>query len=210
MVDDTDAPFRQSLADLSRQLASRVPIEPPEFDPKLPDELPTEPDEPARRRRRFRPGLALLALAVGFGAAAIVNAMLGAENEPQPPARTVAAVVPPPPSDPAPPPTADALEPTKRVTFDPPPPAVAPIVVAAPEPAPPKGKLEGYEVMEIQTRLKAAGLDPGPLDGISGGLTASAIREYQASKGKPQTGKLDRELLSQLRKEPERKEAPKP
>jgi len=202
MVNDTDEPFRQSLADLSRQLASRVPIEPPEFDPKLADELPAEPEEPARRRRRFRPGLALLALAVGFGGAAIIHAMVGAVSEPQPPARTVAAVAPPPPSDPAPPPTVEALEPPKRLTFDPPAPTVAPIVVAAPEPAPPKGKLEGYEVMEIQTRLKAAGLDPGPLDGISGGLTASAIKEYQASKGKPQTGKLDRELLSQLRKEP--------
>jgi Putative peptidoglycan binding domain len=202
MVDDTDEPFRQSLAHLSRQLASRVPIEPPEFDPKVADELPPEPREPARQYRRHRPWLAVLALLVGFGVAGVIHAMIGAPAEsPQPP-RTVAAVVPQPP-EPVPPPNADALAPNRPVTVDPPPPTVPPIVIAAPETAvPPKGKLEAYEVMEIQTRLKAAGLNPGPLDGVAGGQTASAIREYEASKGKPSTGKPDRALLQQLRKEP--------
>jgi peptidoglycan hydrolase-like protein with peptidoglycan-binding domain len=89
------------------------------------------------------------------------------------------------------------------VTVDPPPPSVAPVVVAKPEVAvPPKGKLEGYEVMEIQSRLKAAGLNPGPLDGVAGGQTRSAIKEYEAAKGQPSTGKLDRALLQQLRQEP--------
>jgi membrane-bound lytic murein transglycosylase B len=56
--------------------------------------------------------------------------------------------------------------------------------------------------MEIQSRLKAAGLNPGPLDGLVGGQTASAIKEYEAAKGKPSTGKPDRALLLQLRQEP--------
>ena len=202
MVNDTDEPFRQSLADLSRQLASRVPIEPPEFDPKVADELPPEPTEPARRPRRHRPWLGVLALLVGFGLAGVIRAMIGAPAElPQSP-RTMAAVVPALP-EPVPPPNADALAPKRPVTVDPPPPPVAPIIIATPEVAvPPKGKLEGYEVMEIQSRLKAAGLNPGPLDGVAGGQTATAIKEYEAAKGKPTTGKPDRSLLLQLRQEP--------
>ena len=76
------------------------------------------------------------------------------------------------------------------------------MVVAAPEPATPKGNLEGYEIMELQTRLKALGLNPGPLDGLSGAQTVAAIKQYEASRNRPQTGKLDRELLKQLRQEP--------
>ena len=75
--------------------------------------------------------------------------------------------------------------------------------MVAPEPSALKGKLEGYEIMEIQARLKAAGLNPGPLDGMPGGQTSSAIKQYEASKGQAQTGKLDRDLLKQLRREPE-------
>jgi len=203
MVDDTDEPFRQSLADLSRQLASRRPLEPPKFDPKDADELPPEPTEPARRSRRHRPWLGVLALVIGFGLAAVVHAMIGGPAEPPQSARTIASVAPPPP-EPVPPPNAEAIAPARPVTVDPPP-AMPPIVIAAPEPAaPPKGKLEAYEVMEIQTRLKTIGLNPGPLDGVAGGQTASAIREYEATKGKPSTGKPDRALLQQLRQEPER------
>jgi hypothetical protein len=204
MVDDTDEPFRQSLADLSRQLASRGPLEPPpDFDPKLADELPPEPTEPARQLRRHRPWLGVLALLVGFGLAGVIHIAIGTPAEqPQSP-RTVATVVPSPPEL-VPPPNADALAPKRPVTVDPPPPAVPPVTVAAtPEVTVlPKGKLEAYEVMEIQTRLKAAGLNPGPLDGLAGGQTASAIKEYEAAKGKPATGKPDRTLLQQLRQEP--------
>ncbi len=201
---DADAPFRESLADLSRQLAGRIPVEPPEFDPKLEFELPLEPEDPSQRRR-VRPQLALLALALGIGLAAAIHAMLNATvSQPAPPpAPRVASVIPPPP-DPAPAVTATDLAP-KRVTVDPPPTPVAPpVAVPAPEPPAPKGKLEAYEIMEIQTRLKAAGLNPGPLDGMPGGQTSGAIKQYQASKGQLQTGKLDRDLLKQLRREPDR------
>jgi len=174
MVDDTDEPFRQSLADLSRQLASRVPIGPPEFDPKAADELPAEPTEPARWHRSW---LGALALLVGVGLAGVIYLLIGAPAEPPQSPRTMVAV-------------------------DPPPPPVAPIVIEVT--VLPKGKLEGYEVMEIQSRLKAAGLNPGPLDGVVGEQTASAIKEYEAAKGKPSTGKPDRALLLQLRQEPTR------
>jgi hypothetical protein len=199
-LDDDDRPFRQALEDLSRQLAAREPHEPPQFDPGAEVELPPEPTKPARQSRRRSPVLPLLALMLGVALAAVVHAMISPSPEPQPPR---AAIVAPPPPDPVPPPSAAEIAPPKPVTIDPFPPPVAPVVVAAPEPsATPKGKLEGYEIMEIQTRLTAIGLNPGPLDGLSGAQTVAAIKQYEATKGRPQTGKLDRELLKQLRQEP--------
>jgi Putative peptidoglycan binding domain len=199
---DADEPFRQSLADLSRQLASRTPPEPPAYDPKLEAELAPEPKEPAWRWRP-RPYLALLALIAGAGLAALIHVMLNATMSEPTQAPHIAVVAPPLP-DPVPAPTEADLATPKRAAVDPPPPQVAPVVVAAPQPAPPKGKLEAYEIMEIQTRLKAAGVDPGPLDGMPGGQTTGAIKQYQASKAQPQTGKLDRDLLKQLRREADR------
>jgi len=206
VADDDDRPFRQSLEELSRQLAARRPHEPPPLDPKAPDvELPPEPSQPARRSRRHGPLLPLLAIVFGAALAAVVHAMVSPPPEPPQTPRAEIATAPPLPN-PVPPPSAAEI--AKPVTVDPPPPPVAPVVIAAPEPAAaPKGKLEGYEVMEIQTRLKALGLNPGPLDGVSGSQTVTAIKQYEASKSRPQTGKLDRELLKQLRQEP-REQAP--
>jgi hypothetical protein len=198
--DDDDRPFRQSLEDLSRQLAARRPHEPPPFDPSAAEvELPREPTRPARQNRRRGPLLPLLALVLGVALAAVVHAMISPPPEPQAPRAAV--VVAPPPPDPVPPPSAAEIAPAKPVTIDPPPPPVAPVVIAAPEPAAPKGKLEAYEIMEVQARLKALGLNPGPLDGLSGAQTVAAIKQYEASKSRPQSGKLDRELLKQLRQE---------
>src|SRR5262245_16957630 len=93
-LDNGDEPFRQSLADLSRQLASRVPIEPPpELDPKIAD--PPEPRERARRTRRFSPWLGVLALVVGFGIAAVIRALPGPSADAPQVQRPVAAAVPP-------------------------------------------------------------------------------------------------------------------
>jgi hypothetical protein len=200
--DDDDRPFRQSLEDLSRQLAARGPPEPPPFEPGAAEiELPPEPTSPARQNRRRGPLLPLLALLLGVALAAVVHARITPPPEPQAP-RAAAAVIAPPPPDPVPPPSAAEIAPAKPVTVDPPPPPVARAIVAAPEPAAPKGKLEGYEIMEVQARLKAIGLNPGPLDGLSGAQTVAAIKQYEASKGREQAGKLDRELLKQLRQEP--------
>lgn len=57
------------------------------------------------------------------------------------------------------------------------------------------------EVREAQTRLKAFSLDPGPLDGLPGSLTAAAVKKYEAARQRPITGILDRPLLERLRQD---------
>jgi hypothetical protein len=42
--------------------------------------------------------------------------------------------------------------------------------------------MTGSTVKEIQRALKAAGIDPGPLDGAYGAMTEAAVRAYQLSK----------------------------
>jgi peptidoglycan hydrolase-like protein with peptidoglycan-binding domain len=55
------------------------------------------------------------------------------------------------------------------------------------------GTVSGHNprVEEIQKILKDAGFDPGPVDGVMGGQTRSAIRKFQKEKGLKQTGKID-------------------
>jgi peptidoglycan hydrolase-like protein with peptidoglycan-binding domain len=48
-----------------------------------------------------------------------------------------------------------------------------------------------WRIGQAQDRLKAAGFDPGPLDGVLGQRTREALRRYQASQGLPATGQLD-------------------
>ena len=80
--------------------------------------------------------------------------------------------------------------------------AAAPL--AAPEP------LRGEEVREVQKRLQGFGFNPGPADGVAGRMTAGAVMSYQQSRGQPQTGDIDRELLEQLRQDPAPQVAPPP
>jgi peptidoglycan hydrolase-like protein with peptidoglycan-binding domain len=55
---------------------------------------------------------------------------------------------------------------------------------------------------EVQARLRSFGFNPGPVDGSPGALTDSAVMRYQQNRGQLQTGKVDRELLEQLRQDP--------
>lgn len=55
------------------------------------------------------------------------------------------------------------------------------------------------ERQEMQERLAALGLDTGGVDGIIGGLTRSAIRSYQKTRGLPEDGHPSRDLLERLR-----------
>jgi len=54
------------------------------------------------------------------------------------------------------------------------------------------------DVREMQTALKQQGFDPGPVDGIKGPLTITAIRNFQSHTGMPVTGELDAATRSAL------------
>jgi len=47
------------------------------------------------------------------------------------------------------------------------------------------------QVVEMQQALKDKGFDPGPVDGIEGPQTTSALKRYQKSENVTMTGKLD-------------------
>jgi hypothetical protein len=86
----------------------------------------------------------------------------------------------------------------------------APSSAAAPgTPAPPE-PLRSEEVREVQKRLQGFGFNPGPADGVAGRMTAAAVMNYQLSRGQPQNGDIDRDLLEQLRQDPAPKVAPPP
>ena len=54
------------------------------------------------------------------------------------------------------------------------------------------------EIQQVQARLKAVGLDPGPLDGTWGPQTEAALRTYQQQRGLPVSGQLDAATLQVL------------
>src|SRR5918995_1142309 len=54
------------------------------------------------------------------------------------------------------------------------------------------------EIQRVQARLKAVGLDPGPLDGTWGPQTEAALRTYQQQRGLPVSGQLDAATLQVL------------
>ncbi|GJQ30605.1 MAG: hypothetical protein HBSAPP03_24890 [Phycisphaerae bacterium] len=57
-----------------------------------------------------------------------------------------------------------------------------------------------HTVRGIQQRLRNLGIDPGPIDGIWGPLTARGISEFQTVEGLDVTGKPGPELIRRLRK----------
>lgn len=85
-----------------------------------------------------------------------------------------------------------------------PPPALAPEPKASPAavvlpvtPAP----LNLQETRELQRMLEAAGFNPGPIDGVVGPMTLSAVRKYAEARTIPNAGPT-RDLMSRLKTEP--------
>ena len=70
------------------------------------------------------------------------------------------------------------------------------------DPAPNQSPLRRDEMREVQARLRSFGFNPGPVDGSPGAMTDGAVMRYRQNRGQPQTGKVDRELLEQLRQDP--------
>lgn len=156
-----------------------------------------------------------LPLVSGIGAAAAVACsfyfLSGTLTPPPSPPRTTAAAVPrlPPPLPPVPgivePAPAAVTPPPKIVSAAPVEPKAVETKAAAPAPdknMPGKDILNRNEILDLQTRLKAWGLNPGPLDGVAGPQTAAAVRRYEESRGRLPTGFVDRDLLIRLQQEP--------
>src|SRR5215813_900203 len=67
--------------------------------------------------------------------------------------------------------------------------------------SPPTKKTSGAsreKAREIQTALKKEGFDPGPVDGIMGPMTMTALRNYQSHMGLEVTGNLNAETENSL------------
>ena len=65
-------------------------------------------------------------------------------------------------------------------------------------PAAPLPTEESARVREIQKALKAAGFDPGPIDGHLGQKTRTAIRDFQTAQGLEPDGKVGPKTWSRL------------
>ncbi len=53
-------------------------------------------------------------------------------------------------------------------------------------------------VRDAQRTLRDLGYQPGPIDGVMGPRTQTALRSYQRTEGLPVTGRLDPETMARL------------
>lgn len=58
--------------------------------------------------------------------------------------------------------------------------------------------MDQEQIRQVQRQLREAGFDPGPIDGIIGEQTKSAVREFQRAHGLPATGQLDQATRQEL------------
>jgi peptidoglycan hydrolase-like protein with peptidoglycan-binding domain len=75
------------------------------------------------------------------------------------------------------------------------------------------GTVSGYSprVKEIQEILKEVGFEPGSIDGVMGGQTRAAIKEFQKKKSLKPSGKIDSTTQLALNREKEiTKSSPQP
>ncbi|WP_081649774.1 peptidoglycan-binding protein [Fodinicurvata sediminis] len=66
-------------------------------------------------------------------------------------------------------------------------------------PSPSRPAHNSVEVNEVQERLSNLGYSPGPIDGMMGSKTVSAIRRFEQDSGLAPTGQIDDDLLTALR-----------
>lgn len=204
-VDET---FNQSMASLSAQLAARFAKDRPTNDRRREEDVriaaprverpPTKPSEEPRPAQRRRGGLLIgllagcLATAVAAGVLAFFPATKAPPPSPAPP--KVAAALPSPP-------TATDTRPSILDPAPSPPPRAEPTPPPPPPPPPVDVPLGRGEILDVQTRLKALGLNPGPLDGVAGPMTVAAAKRYAESRGRSAASAVDRELLRALQQE---------
>lgn len=53
-------------------------------------------------------------------------------------------------------------------------------------------------IRSLQQALRELGFDPGPIDGLIGPRTRSAVREYQRASGLPDDGRITKPLLADI------------
>lgn len=198
-----DALFIDVMADFSRKLSERVARQSAGGLAGAAQERREALKAYDRRRRRqqiMTGGVAVGAL-IALGIASLTPPT--AAPVAAPPAVAAA------PAEPAPPVMVAAAQPTVL------PDAASTVRPAEPAPSstaalPAPELLRGEEVREVQKRLQGFGFNPGPADGVAGRMTAGAAMSYQQSRGQPQTGDVDRELLERLRQDPAPQVAPPP
>jgi hypothetical protein len=76
----------------------------------------------------------------------------------------------------------------------------APVAAAAPPPPPPKPKYDAALVSGIQMELVRIGLYSGDPDGLFGGRTRGAIKDFEKMKGLPVDGIPTKALLDAMKK----------
>jgi len=215
---DDDA-FKSTIAELQRRLAERAArqraVEPAAA--KTARRVALEAYDRTRARRQ-RLVLGLTAGAIASSSIIYLVATAGSKVAPSPsatlqePAPLLSVAVATPISalpDPASPSPAPSPSPAINAAYTPAVVATAPQLVPAAdsqqahaETALNEAPLQRDEAREVQARLRSFGFNPGPVDGDPGAMTEAAIRRYQQNRHQPQTGKVDRELLEQLRHDP--------
>jgi CheY-like chemotaxis protein len=212
---------RPSIAELSRRLAERAArqraVDPAAAKAAHGAALKAY-DRTRARRQRLVLGFAVGAIACSAVAYLVPTVVRGAvplspsaAALPEPASRlSMAAATPTPaPADQASPSAPSSPSPAADVAYTP---AVLPAAAQAAaaadsqpalfDPAPNQTPLRRDETRGIQARLRSFGFNPGPVDGAPGAMTEDAIMRYQQNRGQPQTGKVDRDLLEQLRQDP--------
>jgi hypothetical protein len=196
-----DPLFTEVLSDFSRRLSERT----------------AEKADPAAAARQRRAALKAydstrrrqLILVGGFGVGALVGlalAMIAPPVSAPPLEPAVASAI----ASMAATPAAEPPLPIAKASVDEAPPKMDPVATAEPAAAEPAAAatLRGEEVREVQTKLRGFGFNAGPPDGVVGRMTLAAAEQYQQARGLPQTGKIDSELLEQLRQDPAPQVAP--
>jgi hypothetical protein len=205
--------FERSLAELSRRLNERSLAFSPEQARAAAQARRAALQERDRARRPWLAVLfgAPLAAAIGVAAAWVIQPVDTPEASDAPLVAplisTEARAEPPPPAAPSsPPPPASVVpapEPSPSATASEPAAVADTPAASAPQTAPSsEAALPVIDVREVQAKLRAFGFEPGPVDGVTGRQTEAAVRRYQQSRSQPQTGKVDQELLDQLRRDP--------
>jgi len=190
-----DALFIDVMADFSRKLGERVARQSAGGLAGAAQERREALKAYDRARRRQQ--ILTAGVAVGALIALGIAALAPPTAPPVAPPPAVAAA----PAEPAPAVMVAATQPTILPDAASTTPAPEPAPSSAAAPAAPE-PLRGEEVRELQKRLQGFGFNPGPADGVAGRMTAAAVMNYQQSRGQPQTGDVDRDVLEQLRQDP--------